>query len=134
MLYPDDRPAPVPGLEGPLEPPTRLDREPPVLWGCTAPELLVLLVGSLLLTVPLGLALALWLGAGFLALPGAGLATFMLVRLGAARLRDLKRGRPEQYYPHRLQKLAMRVGLLKLRYLDYSGPWRLGREADDGLS
>lgn len=111
----------------PLEPPTRLDREPPVLWGCTAPELVFLLALGLLGWGPLVFGLALSAGYGFATLPVLGLLTFVTVRLGAAQLRLVKRGRPEHDFQHRLLLLTMRCGLRRTTFIRTSGPWSLGR-------
>jgi len=117
----------------PLEPPTRLDREPPVLWGCTAPELVALLALGLLGWGPLVLGLASSAGYGFTTLPIVGLLTFVTVRLGAAQLRRVKRGRPEHEFQHRLLLLTMRWGLRRTTFIRASGPWSLGRSRH-GLS
>lgn len=117
----------------PLEPPTRLDREPAILWGCTQPELFALLALALLLAAPVGLVFAVvahigLISFGHLALPLVGVVTYALVRAGAARLRQLKRGRPDHYFRVRLQLALARLGLLSSPFLSYSGPWRLGRD------
>ena len=119
-------------MDAPLEPPTRLDREPEILWGCTQPELFVLIGLGLALAAPVGLVFALvaryeLVSFGHLSIPLIGVLTYFLVRLGAARLRQLKRGRPDHYYRLRLHFWLVRLHLAQPRFIRYSGPWRLGR-------
>ena len=116
----------------PLEPPTSLDKEPAILWGCTQPELFVLIALALLLATPIGLLFALvahigLISFGHLSLPLVGVLTYALVRIGAAWLRQLKRGRPDHYYRLRLQFTLARWGLARSPFIHYSGPWGLGR-------
>lgn len=110
----------------PLEPPVRLDREPAVMWGCTVPELTVLLILGAVLGIPVGIVTGMG-GAGFMGLPIAGLIVYLVVRFGATRLRALKRGRPDYYYQHRLQRTLVRFGLKKPWYIAYSGAWDVRR-------
>ena len=117
----------------PLEPPTRLDRDPEILWGCTQPELFLLIGLALLMTVPVGLLFAILahigqVSFGHLAIPLVGLSSYGVVRFGADRLRQLKRGRPDHYYRLRLHFWQVRLHLARSRFIDYSGPWQLGRD------
>jgi conjugative transfer region protein (TIGR03750 family) len=119
-------------MDGPLEPPTRLDKEPEVLWGCTQPELFVLIGIGLACAIPIGLLFALvarygLVSFGHLSIPLIGVLTYALVRLGAARLRQLKRGRPDHYYRLRMHFWLVGLGLVTARFITHSGPWRLGR-------
>ena len=119
-------------MDSPLEPPRWLDREPEVLWGCTQPELGVLLTLAVGIVTPVSVLFAVFGRVGevslaLLAVPLSGALVYLLVRLGAWWIRLAKRGRPPGYYRLRWHLWLARQRLLRTPYILYHGPWRLGR-------
>lgn len=109
-------------------PPRRLNEDPQVMWGCTAPELKRLFVFGFAFWAPTCL--------GLVAVPGWWLAWFGLAPLcttlsaaaTARRVRAAKRGKPDQFFRQQATLWQQRWGLKRRVFLQRTGPWSIGRD------
>jgi len=107
----------------------RLNAEPTVFRGCTASELVTLVIIAAALWLPLGLVTGLLLGKlavgmafGIVALVGTLFVVPTLFHV-------IKRGKPDGHYQIQLRILAAHYGLffIKSDYVLRSGVWDIGR-------
>jgi conjugative transfer region protein (TIGR03750 family) len=104
----------------------RVDGEPPAILGLTTSELLLVFSVTVLVVLPVLVALAWGFGVGTIILAAAGFIVLGGVYVGAWIFRRLKRGRPQGHYLVMAAVLRQRV-LGGRRFMLRSGHWSLGR-------
>ena len=108
-------------------PPHHLEHQPEVLWGCSLPELYLLMGGALAFWLPLLLTLGAFTGLWLVAPPLAALLGMGSTWLGAKQIRWRKRGRPEQLLRQQNALWRQRWGLIPALFIQRGGPWSIGR-------
>lgn len=105
----------------------RLNHEPVIFRGSSSSELLMILIAGAVFWLPFGLLVAGLLGALPMGIGIAALGILGTVYFGSTLFQWFKRGRPENYYQHRL---AIWLGDRRLRasgFVRRTGVWDLGR-------
>lgn len=110
-----------------LAPPHRLNADPPVLWGCTSPELARLFGLGFMLWGPICAVVVAAAGVWLLWFGITPLAATVTAWMGAKRVRDAKRGKPDQFFRQRALLTQERLGFTRARLTQRSGPWSVGR-------
>ena len=90
------------GRDMPLFTPDRLDRDPVVLGGCTAAEIQYLFLFATAIAMTPAIALGFIGGSWYITIPGGLLLIFVLILAGMKFLAVAKRGKPHDYYIHKL--------------------------------
>lgn len=108
----------------------RINTEPLVLRGCTAPELLGVMGVSAVVSFPLAIMFASAFGKPLLGLGGGGLVTLFGVMVASSVFRQMKRSRPERYHVHLIQTWMHDRLHLSLPVVRRAGAWDRGRTHD----
>lgn len=114
------------------EPPRHVDGPPPILWGCTQPELFRLGLRALLTSAPYIIVLTALFSPSLMLSPPIALAALVLTTalglvIRAKLLQRRKRFVPEGYLE---QQARMRRGLSRWGHspiIHRAGPWSIGR-------
>lgn len=107
--------------------PDRLNGEPIVYRGLTAPELGLLAAGAVALCMPVSL-LILGLAGYFMMGFGVGaLLVLALLWVASGWIQAVKRGKPAGYHVLRFELFLHDLGLRRTPYIRYSGIWDLRR-------
>jgi len=102
----------------------RIDREPVLFLGCSAPEIMALAGAGTFVGFFIGLILGLLSGYLILIIPGLFLGTLLGVWKGGKKLMNLKEGKPDGYYGKVIFSWMADHGLVK-NYIKHSGFWRI---------
>ncbi len=108
----------------------RLNTEPLVMRGCTAPELIGVMLVSAAVSFPLVLLIASAFGKPLLGLGGGGLVTLGVVMIVSSVFRNMKRSRPERFHVHLVQTWVHDRLRLSLPIVRRAGAWDRGRTHD----
>ena len=105
----------------------RLNQEPVIFRGSTNSELGLILLCAVIFWVPVGLILGALMGAVVMGLGIATLGVLVTIFIGATVFQRIKRGRPDNYYQHRMFILLYKFGVRKSSLILKAGSWDLGR-------
>lgn len=111
----------------PLFTPDRLDRAPVVLGGCTAAEIQYLFLFATATAMTPAIALGFIGGSWYVTIPGGLLLIFALILAGMKSLAVAKRGKPHNYYLHRLMFWMAEAGWIESGVLRYSKHYKVLR-------
>jgi conjugative transfer region protein (TIGR03750 family) len=105
---------------------TRMNAEPSILRGCSSTELMLVAGTATLFWVPVAAFMAFFVGA--VAIGAAGGLIVATVYIGAGVFQKIKRGRPDGYYQHRVDRWLHQTGLRRSRFVTLQeGTPTLGR-------
>lgn len=107
----------------------RLNHEPVIFRGSSSSELGMILLCAVVFWVPFALIIAALLGAVAMGLGLASLGILATVFIGSTLFQKIKRGRPDNYYQHRMMIILHQLGLRTSTLIRYQGAWYLGRTA-----
>lgn len=105
----------------------RLNQEPVIFRGSSSSELGMILLCAVVFWVPFALIVTGLLGALAMGLGLASLGVLATVFIGATCFQKIKRGRPDNYYQHRMMILLHQLGLRSTPLIRHQGAWSLGR-------
>jgi len=106
----------------------RLNSEPVIFRGSGSSELAMILMLAVVFWVPAGLIIAALMGVIAMGLGIAVTGVLATVFFGSTLFQKIKRGRPDNYYQHRMIVKLDDLGLHKASLIRRSGYWDLGRE------
>ncbi len=105
----------------------RLNQEPVIFRGSTDTELGVILLCGVIFWVPTGLIMGAMFGVIMIGLGLSTLGILITIIFGSTYFQRIKRGRPDNYYQHRVMIKLSQMGLRKTQIILKSGAWDLGR-------
>lgn len=108
----------------------RLNSEPLVLRGCTAPELVGVMAVSALVSFPATLLVASAAGKPLLGVGFGGLVTLFGVMVVSSVFRKMKRARPDRFHVHLLKTWLHDRLQAPLPVVRRAGAWDRGRTHD----
>jgi conjugative transfer region protein (TIGR03750 family) len=108
----------------------RLNQEPVIFRGSTNSELGVILLCGVMFWVPFGLIVGALLGVVMMGLGLSTLGILLTIFFGSTYFQHIKRGRPDNYYQHRVAIKLSELGLKKTQLILKGGLWDLGRSDD----
>lgn len=112
----------------------RVNTEPPVLNGMAATEATWIAVLSVAVYAFVGLLVILTTGLWQIGLAFPTFGTALTLWGASLRLAKLKRGRPDYYYEHAMQRWMAARGLSGDRFLTRTGFWSTGRSLPFGFT
>ena len=105
----------------------RLNEEPVIFRGSTNSELGLIMTFAVIFWVPCAILLGVLFGAVVLSLGISSLAILATVWFGTSIFQSIKRGKPNNYYQHRVIIGLDRLQLRKSNLIIRGGMWDLGR-------
>ncbi len=105
----------------------RLNQEPVIFRGSTNSELGVILLCGVIFWVPFGLAVGALFGVVMIGLGLSTLGILLTIFFGSTYFQHIKRGRPDNYYQHRVAIKLGEMGMKKTPLILKGGIWDLGR-------
>ncbi len=92
-----------------------MNAEPPILRGCSSTELMLVACVATFLWVPLGIIMAFIIGPMAIGLAGALIVGTVYV--GGGVFQKVKRGRPDGYYQHWVDRRLHKLGLRRSNFV-----------------
>ena len=105
---------------------TRVNHEPASILGISSTELIVLLMAAVGIMIAV-VIVAILIGFSFFSPVVALVVGTVFVLIGARKLREVKRNRPDRYYLHRM-RYAMSRFVPQKDIVLRSGAWSVGRD------
>lgn len=105
----------------------RLHAEPAIFKGCSLSELTFMSVGSVVVWLPVCLAIAALFGSVTMGFGIGGIAVVGSVVVASSIFRRLKNNRPRGYYQQKIHLWLASRGFVKSPFITRSGVWDLGR-------
>ncbi len=104
----------------------RLNQEPVIFRGSTNSELGVILLCGVIFWVPFGLIVGALFGVIMIGLGLSTLGILLTIVFGSTYFQKIKRGRPDNYYQHRVALKLNELGLRKSPLILKGSVWDLG--------